>query len=271
MAAIQAFSQAAPVASWRELVMPKEHGSWSLAFEPLALGLMVAPSLAGASLAFAVAAAFFARRPLNIAMRDHRADRRAAAFGAVLVCLGVACWFLLIALALAGGGWAPWLLPSVLLGAAFLAFDLRNGGREEAAEVAGAAAFAFLPAAIAVLADWPAFAAFALGLVMLGRAVPTVLCIRAYLRGAKTGERRPGAALAAAAIAVAMGVMLARGGVAPGGAVVLLGLLLLRAVALLIFPRPALRARSLGVIEAAIGVVFVLSLGLIPWVGHLID
>ena len=47
---------------WREaikLTLPNEHGSWSLALEPLALGLLVAPSAAGAALGLAAACGFF--------------------------------------------------------------------------------------------------------------------------------------------------------------------------------------------------------------------
>ena len=47
--------------------LPREHGSWSLALEPLALGLLVVPSAAGAALAAAALAGFFARRPLKAA------------------------------------------------------------------------------------------------------------------------------------------------------------------------------------------------------------
>ena len=135
MDATQTFPAGALASSWRELVMPKEHGSWSLAFEPLAFGLLVAPSAAGAALAIAVAAAFFARRPLNIAVRDHRATRRAAARRAVLTCAGVAAAAFVAACALAGSSaWLWWLLPSSALGAVFLSFDLRNAGRDETAE-----------------------------------------------------------------------------------------------------------------------------------------
>ena len=47
---------------WREVVkltLPKEHGSWSLALEPVAFGLLVAPSAAGAALALAAGLGFF--------------------------------------------------------------------------------------------------------------------------------------------------------------------------------------------------------------------
>jgi hypothetical protein len=251
---------ASAATAWRDVVMPKEHGSWSLAFEPVALGLLIAPSGGGAMLAFAVAAAFFSRRPLTIATRDHRPARRASARNALMICAVVATLFLVAAFSIEGAAWTAWLIPSAIAGAVFLGFDLRRGGREEAAEVAGAAAFAFLPAAFVALSNDLSISALSVALMMLGRAVPTVLCVRTFLRGAKTGERGAGVALAASAAALAVGIMLARAGLAPRGAVVLLALLSLRAFALLVFPRPALRARTLGMIEAITGIVFVAAL-----------
>ncbi|MBI4622216.1 MAG: YwiC-like family protein [Verrucomicrobia bacterium] len=73
-----------PPLSWRELVLPKEHGSWAFAFEPIALGLLIAPSAAGGWLAPALASAFFARRPLRTALGDARPAYRAAARRALL-------------------------------------------------------------------------------------------------------------------------------------------------------------------------------------------
>src|SRR5688572_31965504 len=90
----------APVQS---VFLPKEHGSWSLALEPLALGLLIAPSWAGGALAGAVLAGFFVRRPLKAAFTADLQRRREARGGLAL--LGM--------LALAGlfeagvlGGWS---------------------------------------------------------------------------------------------------------------------------------------------------------------------
>jgi hypothetical protein len=69
-------------------------------------------------------------------------------------------------------------------------------------------------------------------------------------------------ALFAAVTALAIGVMLARAGLAPVTAVAALAVLSLRAIGLLVFPRPALRARTIGMIEAVLGVLFVLSVAL---------
>ena len=240
-----------PLARWRELVWPREHGSWALALEPLALGLLVAPSAAGAWLAFAVLAAFFARRPLM-----------------ALALVAAGCFT--AAIAVGGTAWLWWLGPIAAAGAVFLSFDLRAEGRAEVAEVAGAAAFALLPGALAALAGWRAPEAAALAFVMCGRSVPTVLCVRAVLRAQKTGEpldrlgalswsngRRFAFALVAALLAVVVGAVLAHAGFVPRTVVGLLGLFAVRAVALLLFPRPELRPRTIGAMEAGLGVLFV--------------
>jgi len=244
-------------AGWRDLVVPKEHGSWSLALEPLALGLLVAPSRAGAALGLAVVAAFFARRPLKIAALDARAERRIAARRPLGICVIFAALSFAGAMVLGGTAWLPWLLPSAVAGAGFLWFDLRNAGREEMAEIAGSAAFAFVPAAIATLAGWRAPEALALALVMTGRSVPTVILVRASLRAAKTGVRHFGPALLAAGVALIVGVSLAVASLVPLMVAGLLGLLAGRAATLGLWRRYRLRARILGMIEAAIGVGFV--------------
>ncbi|HET7746071.1 MAG TPA: YwiC-like family protein, partial [Vicinamibacteria bacterium] len=90
----------APV-SWRQVALPVEHGGWGLLAEPLVLGLILAPSAAGAALAIAGLLAFLARHPLKIALTDRRrgsrhprtaaAERMAAAYAAgALLALGLA-------------------------------------------------------------------------------------------------------------------------------------------------------------------------------------
>jgi hypothetical protein len=86
--------------------------------------------------------------------------------------------------------------------------------------------------------------------------------VRAALRGAKTGVRRPAPALIATVTALTGGVMLARSGLAPVTAVVGLAGLALFAIGLLVFPRPAWRARTIGMIEALLGLIFVVAVAL---------
>lgn len=250
------------VSLWRDVIRPKEHGSWSLALEPIALGLLVAPSWAGASLAAALVAGFFARRPLRMVALEHRRERRRAAWEALAACAVPALAGSAGAVALGGSGWVAWLLPVAGAGAVFLCFDLRGEGREEVAELIGAGAFALVPAALAVLGGLPAEAAASLALLMLGRAVPSVATVRAYLRAAKTGTRRDAFALGAAFVALAAGVALVRRGMAPAFAAIALGVLAGRTVAWLVVVRPSWRASRIGMIEAVLGLAFVLGLAL---------
>jgi hypothetical protein len=251
---------------WRDVALPREHGSWSLALEPLTLGLLAAPSAAGGWFALAVFAGFLARRPLRIAWREQPSSRRDAAASALLICALAALAAVSPAVAERGFGWLAWLVPSTLLGGFFVSRDVRNAGREEAAEIAGAAAFALLAAPMALLGGSTPATALALAVIMTGRAVPTVMTVRAALRSEKTGVRRDFPALFASSVAFAVACGLASFGRCPWSAALALGIVFLRAFALLAYPRPRLRARTIGMIEAALGLGFVILAGT-TWTG----
>jgi len=239
----------------RELLLPKEHGSWSLAFEPVALGLLVAPSWAGGALALAAAAGFLLRRPLKLAVTLPDGDpRRAAARPWVAVLL------LSAVTGLAGAahlGTFPALWPLLLAapcGLLFVWFDLRQGMREAEAEFAGSTAFAMLTAAFATLAGWSAPAALALAAVMLARSVPTVVAIRTFLRLGKGRPASPWPALATSGLALAVIAALAHRGLVPTAAAVLAVIFALRTTWLVTSLRPAWPAKRIGLLEAVLGV-----------------
>jgi hypothetical protein len=236
--------------------LPKEHGSWSLALEPLALGLLLAPSGAGAALLAAALAGFFARRPFKAAIAAQASERRREARGAlaILVTLavvgGLETWVL-------GDPWSLWPgLLAVPFGVLFIYFDAQGEGRAAAAEVAGSAAFAVLPSVFATLAGWSAGAALALAALSLVRSVPAVLTIRTFLRQRK-GETASAAIPLLAAIlglvlVAALALMRWLSWAAAGAA-----LLLLARTAWLTGPwRPVWSARQAGMTEAILGVVY---------------
>jgi hypothetical protein len=236
------------------LILPKEHGSWSLAFEPVLLFLLVAPSAAGTALA--VGAGFFTRRPLKLGLTLPVTDPRQgpARTGAGVLALIAA--IALSAAALLGPLRLLWpLLLAAPLGGLFLWFDLRNAMRETEAELAGSAAFALLPATGATLAGWPASAALALAVVALARSVPTVLTIRSYLRRSKGRPASALPAIAAASVAFARVAALALAGWVPPSAVAVGAVLWFRTAWLLSALCPAWPARKVGLMEAVLGVV----------------
>lgn len=249
--------------------MPKEHGSWALALEPIALGLLVAFSPGGVWLGLAVCAGFFARRPLKLAWTLPLLDPRRGV---------AACWTMIFALAacaaLVGAtstpmgneaGRATWsllwpLLLAAPFGFTFLWFDLRNQMREVEAELAGSIAFALVPAAIATLAGWTAPAALALAALMLTRSVPTVLTVRAYLRLEKGQDAATLPAWMSALAGVLLTAAMVWTGSAPAAAPLLAGLLFVRTAVLLNPLRPRWSARRIGMIEALLGVLYLAGL-----------
>ncbi len=249
--------------SLASILVPKERGGWSLALEPVVLGLAAAPSVAGLPLAGAVLAGFLARRPLKLAVTLPAADPRR---GTAWVCAA-----LLAGLALAGVAgsarlgtlYSLWpLLVAVPFGTAFLWYDLRQAMREAEAELAGSIAFALVPAAFATLAGRSTVVALSLAALMLARSVPTVLAVRAFLRIRKGQPGSGWPAFGAAVAAWALTLALASRGLVPGLAPILVTLLLIRTYVLISPFAPVWSATRVGIMEAVIGAVYVVGLGL---------
>lgn len=248
-----------------QLALPKEHGSWSLALEPVAFGLLVAPTGAGAGLAMAAVSGFFLRRPLKLLL-SHKNDPRQplALVGlAILSLIGLAGLLLAVRYG-AVGGWWP-LLPAALAGAVFTWCDNRNENRESAAEIAGVVSFSLLPAAFGALAGWSTTASLALAAIMLVRSVPTVLTVRASIRIRKARPYVIAPALLAAGVGIFLAAWLAALGLAPGTALAFALILAARTAWLLLW-RPRLTAKNVGIIEAVLGAGMVLVLAL-TWRG----
>jgi YwiC-like protein len=243
------------------LLLPKEHGSWSLVLEPLGLGLIAAPSRAGVALGIAVLAGFFARRPLKIAISKLE-PRRALAWSC-LASLGVlAAMGMTVAAALATPAHLEPLLLAVPPGLAFVWFESRGEARAAAAELAGAFACSVIPAAMASVAGWRTEASLTLAAVMVGRAVPTVMTIRAYLRRRKGQTAEVATALTASLAAVAVVGALAQAHMATWTAVWFMALLVVRAIGLLGPFHFQFGATRLGVTEALWGGVGVILVAL---------
>ena len=256
------------------LIVPKERGSWSLALEPIALGILVAPSAPGAALAIACVAGFFARRPLKLALvgsqQTHPSnpvatpapDADPLRFQAALwaAALGVLALAVLAAANAMGRAHALWpLLLATPFGLGFLWCDLRHSQRDTEAELAGSMTFALLPAAFATLAGWPAWPALALAVVAMARSVPTVLTIRTYLRRHRGQAARVWLPITAAGVALVTLIELRNRSLVPWVAPAFAAVLLARTAFLAIPGRKPASARSLGTVEAIVGAAYVLA------------
>lgn len=241
------------------LVLPKEHGSWSLALEPIALGLLTVPSKAGVPLAFAAIAGFFLRHPLKLLLSAKPDPRRSLAGFCAGTLILLAVGGLLFAAQLDGAAQLWPLIPAAGAGAFFVWFDTRNEGREGAAEIAGAAAFALLPATFASLAGWQLAGSLALAIVMLARSVPTVMFVRTLLRRVKGKSITIAPALLITVLATGVLLCLAANSLVPWAVAGISVLLLVRAFWYLRENRSRIPARRLGFMELSLGIVYVLT------------
>jgi hypothetical protein len=252
-------SPPAPAPPLRAVAFPAEHGGWGLLGEPLLLGLILAPTAAGACLALGALFVFLARQPLRLALMDRRrgvryprtalAERVVGAFlAAALLCLG---------LALVSARSAFW--PALLAAAPFvlvsLGYDALGRGREALPEAAGGVALSASTAAIALAGGVGPAEAFAASALLALRALTSVLYIRARIRLDRGVAASPRAALATHVGAVLAALALARTRVAPWLGGLAFAVLLGRALYGLSPRRTSIRPQRLGFQELAYGLL----------------
>lgn len=247
--------------SVKRVLVPAEHGGWGFLFEPIALGLVVAPSFAGLCIALAGVCGFLARQPMKLAFQDRAKGKvyprtilatRAFAALAVLAAAFLAAGVLLgkYSAVLVLGSAAP-------LAALALALDLSRQGRSFTAEVAAPLALAALAPAIAAAGGEPRAVGLALWIVLALRAVTSIPFVRARLRLAREGRAALAGPVLAQFAGLAVAVALGARGYLPWLAVAAVALLAARALLGLSPWRPVVTARQVGFGEIAFGAITV--------------
>jgi hypothetical protein len=246
----------------KSVALPVEHGGWSLLFEPIVLGLLVAPSLAGLLVSLFATAAFLARHPFKLAMTDwyrQRVSRRTT----LALRVSIAYTFIAIlslSLAIVIGG-VDFLLPLVVAAPIVITqlwYDSVGRSRALIAELAGSIATGSVATVIALCGGWPRSLAFALWIVVAARSVPTILYLRAKLRLLRQKPASSGTPIIAHMIAVVVIIVLAWKELAPWLGVLAMGVLLFRAFAGL-RSTSRITAQRLGVGELLFGVFTILA------------
>jgi hypothetical protein len=211
--AIAARGSAVPRPSLRPLVLPTEHGGWGFLFEPLLLGIAVAPSFAGFLIAAAALFGFLTRQPLKLAMQD---ALRGKSYPRTRWCRGFAVGYLFFAamallFAVALRGWmvvVPFALVAPLAIITVVA-DAKNRSRALLPEVAGSIAMASTAGAIALAGGRsPIFALAASSLIVL-RGIPSIIYVRTLLTRAHKQGASSWPALVAHAVAIGVAFVIA--------------------------------------------------------------
>lgn len=246
---------------WKAVALPPEHGGWGFLLEPIALGLLVAPSWAGFFLGVAALGAFLMQHPLKLVYTDRRRGRRyartAAAERVLVVYAALAMAGFVVAVAL--GGLTP-LLPLALaspLALVQVVNLLRNRGRELPRELAGAATLAGVAAAIALAGGAERTTALGLWAVLAARDIPSIVYVRERLRLEKGKPAARGAVIVAHVVALAAIALLAWAGVTPWLATLAIAILLARAAYGVSPWRRVARPQTIGFLELGLGLLTV--------------
>jgi hypothetical protein len=251
----------------KTIALPPEHGAWGFLLEPILIGLGVAASVPGISLAVAVVGMFLARHPMKIALVDRLHSRRytrtALAERAALVYSLIAFAGLAATVALAGvKPLLPLLVAAPLALLLFLGYS-RNRGRDLVPELAGACALAGTATGIALAGNASLGLALALWPILLARDIPSILYVRARLRLERGKPFSRPEVVVANALAVGGIAVLAATSLVPALAAVAVAILAFRALCgLSRYRRPA-RVQAIGFMEMGYGLLtaFLVILG----------
>jgi hypothetical protein len=247
---------------FRPIALPAEHGSWGLVLEPVVLGLLVAPSWEGLMLAVGCVAAFLTRRPFKVIQAEWGRTRSrrwtiawafALAYGVTAV-VGIGGAVVLV-------GFDP-LVPlaaAVPLLAVFLAYDFTGQSRSWQAEMAGSMAFAAVAATIPMIGGWPLDLSLALSVVIVARAIPSVLYVRGRLRLEKGKPHSVRLVLGSHVLGLGMVWLLVGKGLLPGLVLVAFVVLLVRAAVGLSPLRWRVRVTTIGFMEIGFGLLTILT------------
>lgn len=259
--------------SWKTVALPAEHGGWGFTSEPVLLGMLVAPSPAGAWLGVAAFGAFLSRHPLKLVLGDLRRGRT---FPRTVQAAQVAAGYLAVALLgmiaaflTRSGDFWPILAAAVPFGLFHLVEDARGRSRALAPEVAGAVAMGSLAPAIALASGWSMPMALGLWLVLAARSLGSIPYVRVQVL---RSHRKPGmpepavwSAYAGSIVGLAAVVAGAVAGILPWLAVPALALLVVRAFTGL--REHGIPARVLGWREIGFGLGTVALTALGSWIG----
>ncbi len=241
--------------AWRAVAIPTEHGGWGLTLEPVLLGLLIAPSIAGASLGGAAFLAFLVRTPLKLVAVDIRHDRwlERSRLALRIALVELVVMITLVTVAVTTAGWT-WIVPAVVaapLVAIELWFDIRSRGRRLVPELCGSIGIASVAAVIVVASGDSAALAAGVWLVLAARAVGSIPFVRAQIMRLRRGTTTTRVSDGAQGVALLIGVVavLVDNRLLAG----LGGLVVLAALQITWARRPPVAAKVVGIRQMMLG------------------
>jgi len=249
----------------KKLIIPREHGSWGLTFEPLALALLAAYSFNGLVLFLSATAAFFAHPSARFLLSRAKRKRLAVSFFISYGTLAA----LLFGYFVYRTSWpiyAPLLLALFLM-SVYLVLEAFSFGRALYTELTASLAVGLIALSVVLSAGWLWPAALAFLLLVYLRSVSTTLYVHHRLKLEKKQLFSAGAASFWQLTAFGLALIIWLKGYIPLLAFIAVSVLVLRALGGLSPKRKKVTVRKLGLLEFAYGVLFVILSAVGYWSG----
>ena len=232
------------------IILPTEHGSWSILLEPLVVGGAIAFSPAAPWIALMTVGAFLTRQPLKVLVFSRNNPAQASsALRFVLIFASFALVGIAAALVLADA----WVLFPFAVAAPLAVqqtfFDLSRRSRNLVAEIAGAIAISSSAAALALAGGLGLPAAIALWSIFVCRFIPSILYIRNRLKLEKGKKYDRAEPIVAHVFAFAIVGVLALIGLASMLTAAMFAFLMVRSVHGLSSYRIKMKAMKIGIWE----------------------
>ncbi|WP_457637106.1 YwiC-like family protein [Oceanithermus sp.] len=234
--------------NWKALAVPNEHGGWGFTLEPVILGLLAAPNVAGLGLGLMALASFFARHPTKIALSDLRRGR---IYPRTRLAIGFALLYGTLAIAGLALAWftgnRSFILPLIIASPFVIAQVTLDGlgmGRTLFGELTGALAMGAMATAIILAGGGFSVLAWGAWLILAMRALVAVRYARAQVRRAHGKPVSKISTVSTAVLAVTLSATGAAFGVAPWLGVA--AVLILSIYAIYMLEQPPVTASHVG-------------------------
>lgn len=251
----------------RTVGLPREHGGWSLTFEPALLGMLVKWSGSALALSAVALLMFTARTPLKYALvdrtRDRRLPRTVLAERLALAEIAVILLLLAVTAVLATGPFLwPFAAAAPLLATGFW-YDIKSRSRHLVPELAGTVGIAASAAAIVIAGGGTTRLALAMWLVAASRAVASIVSVRVQISRSRAQPHRVWHSDLAQVVTVGVLILGVSTLDVPIAAVIAMGVA--AAFQLISARRPVPKVAIVGAQQMAIGlgVVFTTALGVL--------
>jgi len=247
------------ISNIKKVAFPREHGSWGFFLEPILLSLLVGYSLNGLLLVLSSFVIFLAHQPIRVLLNKKNPKKIKSiavitfVFYAFISLLLLSIVILEIEFEILG-----LFLISVLMMFGYLLLELKNLGRNLFAEFIAPIAITFIALNVVLLNNWTFTKIIFFGIVLLSRAIPTLLYIHTKVEIIKGKNISSLLLRVSEFIFLALIIFFALNNSVPYLSILAIAILIFRSVVGLLPKNKNEKTKEMGMKEFGFGILFVI-------------